>query len=133
MLEICLRYTWDMPNLYLKYSICLRYDSHTTEICLTFAWDMSDIYLKYAWDMHEICLRYAWDRPEIRKRYDWDMSEICQRERFKDRWTLYVIFDKIFISCDTVTEWVSDRPGCRDAPHLKSRWWLFHGFFIFRS
>ena len=100
MLEIGLRYGWNLPDE------CLRFKRYLTLICLIFAciclilaWDMFEIFLGYtwdffifAWDMIEKHLRYALDLPryvrdipdlyKICEIYAWDLtklSDIWQR------------------------------------------------------
>ena len=95
---------------------------------------MPEISLRFAWDMPEIWLRYVWDMTEICLRYDCDMPEICQRDKSNEISAIYVIFYKIFISCDSLSEWVSDRPDSRDASASKKnsytkgtcilKWWF---------
>ena len=95
MLEICLRFAWHMPDMFLIFTwhlreICLRfacnmpniYDMPNIGLKLQDAWHFTDIcliFLRFAWSLLEMCLRFAWNLHKIWLRFTWDIPEICLR------------------------------------------------------
>ena len=105
---VCTIFALDLHNISICWhKICLQMDRDLPKIpviCLSYIWDIPGIYLRYTWDILKIYLRCTWDVPGIYLRYTWDIHE----------WDIPHV-GKFSILIDSVSEWMSDMPGSRDA------------------
>ena len=66
ILDIHLRYVWDMPEIYLRYTQ-----------------DLPETHLRYTFDIHKIYLRYPFFMPEIYLRHTLCKSQACYKEHLR--------------------------------------------------